>query len=406
MGECEKQKQLCFRNAVFFWGANEGNWETTIASEVDCEYVGFSLVKVEGSHCLIWKPNSLVSLEKQNSPYTCVLNSNQIKALLLQSSHTVLKRKWPNLELQIKPEETHLNSSLRCNYRSYFHSAIVNYKRKKCTRNPTLSQIGKSRKLVFGIFWVSMWMLFPSFSSVLSAPFSLLAPLPPMCMCTHFVQPLCSLLNLQLPTLLSRLVIIHLGTDKNTRRNSSEGWCSGLRGRRGEEGGVGKSVVGLGVQGRTLHLLPLIGLALVYRFPLLLLPLTSLCWLSSLDRPYCLCLPCIFQNLQQTGKRSKQAITNLNNWKPSFINRVLQIPSVVPGAAASSTAPPGSCLGMRNPGTGGTHGIRTRGNPQEIHIHFEIWEVPLWSCKLKDLNYGFFLDNGKCYGDVKAALHT
>lgn len=34
-----------------------------------------------------------------------------------------------------------LNSSLRFQYMSHVHPAIVSYKRKKCTRNSTLSQI-------------------------------------------------------------------------------------------------------------------------------------------------------------------------------------------------------------------------------------------------------------------------
>lgn len=39
------------------------------------------------------------------------------------------------------------------------------------------------------------------------------------------------------------------------------------------------------------------------------------CWLRSLDFPSCLCLPHTFQNLQQTGKSSNQAITGLSNWQ-------------------------------------------------------------------------------------------
>lgn len=96
--KCDKQLYFVYISSLgtrnFFWGSHKLRNHNSFRG---CEYVGFSLLTSAGSYCLIWKLNSPCKVlktqrEKQNSSYTCVLNSNQTKVLLLQSSRMGLKR--------------------------------------------------------------------------------------------------------------------------------------------------------------------------------------------------------------------------------------------------------------------------------------------------------------------------
>lgn len=127
------------------------------------------------------------------------------------------------------------------------------------------------------------------------------------------------------------------------------------------------------------------------------------CWLRSLHFPSCLCLSHTFQNLQNTGQSSKQAIQNPNNWKHEF-NCWSWCGSQSSSSSSSITQQlVGNVESWAQPTPTGQNIRRS----QVICIHISIWEVPLWPLiPIKDLNYGFFLDNGKYHGDMKTAHCT